>query len=76
MAKKLWEHMLNLNEEDSRILAKKYDYTGAQIENIFRKREVKHILYGDGHNLDQIMEICEKENLKEKSKPIGFNYGG
>jgi len=69
---KLWSHMLKLNEEDSTTLAKKFDFTGAQIENIFRKREVNNILYGEEHNLDKIIEFCEKELLSDKTKPIGF----
>jgi len=70
--KKLWEHMLKLSEEDAMTLAKKYDYTGAQIENIFRKREVNNILYNNKNGLDAIIEMCDNECIKSKTKPIGF----
>jgi len=69
---KLWEHMLTLPIEDAEKLAKKFDYTGAQIENIYRKREVNNILYNNEYDLDKIIELCENECIEEKTKPIGF----
>jgi len=70
---KIWASMLNLPEEDAAILAKKFEsYTGGLIENIYRKREVDHILYGSEFNVDQIIELCNKENLKSEKKTIGF----
>ncbi|MCL2792271.1 MAG: ATP-binding protein [Spirochaetaceae bacterium] len=69
---KLWQYMLKLQEEDALLLAKKFDYTGAQIENIYRKREVNNVLYGNKYDILKIIELCEKEQLKDKSRTIGF----
>ena len=70
--KKLWEYMLQIPENDASILANKFDYTGAQIENIYRKRTVNSILYGDEYNLDKLIEFCKNEKIENKNNPIGF----
>jgi len=70
---KIWQHMLKLEEDDARELAKKYDeFTGAQIENIFRKKEVNEILYGNNYDMETIRKYCEDENSLEKQITIGF----
>jgi SpoVK/Ycf46/Vps4 family AAA+-type ATPase len=68
---KIWEKLLNIDGSDALILASKFDFTGAAIENIFRKKVANAILYGDNYNLDQIIELCKQEKI-EKEVKIGF----
>ena len=68
----LWKHMLQLNDQDAELLARKYDFTGAQIENIYRKKMTNTVLYGDIYNIDKLIEFCEQEKLGEQNKKIGF----
>jgi SpoVK/Ycf46/Vps4 family AAA+-type ATPase len=68
---KIWIEFLKINEKDAEILANKFPFTGAQIENIFRKKMANTILYGDEYSLDKLIELCGEEKL-EKEKKIGF----
>jgi hypothetical protein len=68
---KIWIEFLKLNEEDALTLAKKFDFTGAQIENIFRKKTADSILYGDTYDLNKIIDLCKTEKI-EKEQKIGF----
>ena len=73
---KIWQAMMpELNESDAETLAKKYDLSGGEIENVVRKIEVHNILYNQECTLSQIEEMCENEKLNSKrqsSKTIGF----
>ena len=56
-------------------LARKYDLSGGEIENIVRKAEIYNILYNQECTLHQIQEMCEDEKLNSKqqnNKSIGF----
>jgi AAA+ superfamily predicted ATPase len=68
---KIWMEFLKLNDNDALFLAKKFHFTGAQIENIFRKKTANSILYGDSYDLDKIIELCKEEKI-EKDARIGF----
>ncbi|MBR3939706.1 MAG: AAA family ATPase [Bacteroidales bacterium] len=73
---KIWQAMIpNLNENDANTLARKYDLSGGEIENIVRKTEIYNILYNQECTLHQIQEMCEDEKLNSKqqnNKSIGF----
>lgn len=73
---KIWQAMMpELNESDAETLAKKYDLSGGEIENVVRKIEVHNILYNQECTLSQIEEMCENEKLNSKrqcNKTIGF----
>jgi SpoVK/Ycf46/Vps4 family AAA+-type ATPase len=68
---KIWENMLQLPNDDALSLANQFDFTGAQIENIFRKKIANSILYGDNYDINQIIEMCKDEKVKKETK-IGF----
>ncbi len=71
----IWKSMLpELSDEDALSLAKQFDFSGGQIENIARKHVVNTILYGDTHSIESIQEICAQEEIdnKQKRKSIGF----
>ena len=71
----IWKSMLPELQDDSAILlAKQYDFSGGQIENIARKQVVNALLSGeDTLSLDTIREACNTERLRgRKTAKIGF----
>jgi len=71
----IWQEMIpTLSEDDTKILAEKYDFSGGQIENIARHNTINGILYGDkGNSLETLMSYCDKERLETKvTRKIGF----
>ena len=63
-----------LNEEESRILAGKFDFSGGQIENIARHYTIGKILHGDSEDVvNTLSTYCESEKLESNDKlRIGF----
>ncbi|MCQ2146007.1 MAG: ATP-binding protein [Bacteroidales bacterium] len=74
--KEIWKSMLvDLSDEDATSLAKEYDFSGGQIENIARKRIISDILDDrDDVNLPAIKEACQNELIgkSSSSKRIAF----
>ena len=72
---KIWKSKLDfITDEEARILAKAYDLSGGQIDNIFRKSEIDYILYGKKPNIEELLEFCKKEKLNiSNQSAIGFN---
>ena len=71
----MWREMIPvLNEDDTRILANKYDFSGGQIENIARHYTIGNILHGESANIiDTISAYCDSERLNAKEMhKIGF----
>lgn len=72
----IWQSMIKgLSLEDASQLAREFDFSGGQIENIARKQMVNHILYGKELSLEEIRQDCLSEILQTSSshKPIvGF----
>ena len=72
----MWREMIpKLNEEQSRALATKYDFSGGQIENIARHYTIGNILHGDSDDLvAELAEYCDSERLESKeNRRIGFS---
>ena len=73
----IWKTFLpDLNLADAKELARSFDFSGGQIENIARKAMVDHLLFGSEPGLDRVMELCSKEKITGRShdrKPIGFH---
>jgi hypothetical protein len=68
----IWSEKINsLSDEEALILAGKYDFSGGQIENVVRKKEIHEILNGDDFNFSLLIEFCEEELLVKQNK-IGF----
>ena len=66
-----------LSFEDATQLAKEFDFSGGQIENIARKQLVSHILYGKELSLEEIRQECLSETLQTSAthKPVaGFRH--
>ena len=71
----IWKEMLpELSDEDLKVVAEKYDFSGGQIENITRKCDIESILYGDDYVTEEkIEQYCREEKIVKKgSARIGF----
>ena len=71
----IWHEMIpTLKEEESHILASKYDFSGGQIENIARHYTIGNILHGEAQNVvEELSVYCESERLENGQKrKIGF----
>ena len=71
---KIWSSMIgDITEDDALQLAKCYDFSGGQIENIARKHTIDHILTGEPVFLADIERYCQAEEFNHKSRQrIGF----
>ena len=74
----IWQSFLpDLAEGDAKVLARSYDFSGGQIENIARKVMVDQLLFGGNPDLTHIEELCSKEQIAGRSngshRPIGFH---
>ena len=71
----MWHEMIPvLKEEETRILANKYDFSGGQIENIARHYTIANILHGESDNvIDSLSAYCDSERLNAKEiRKLGF----
>ena len=64
----------SISNEDARLLAERYDFSGGQIENVARKRAVNYVLYGKNATLDEIEHYCKSELLDKNNgrAVVGF----
>ena len=71
----MWHEMIpSLDEEQCRILATRYEFSGGQIENIARHYAISNILHGDSENVvEDISAYCDSERLETKQNSrVGF----
>ena len=71
----IWHTMMPaLEEEITRTLATKYDFSGGQIENVARHYAIDNILHGSSSNVLETLSIhCDNERLEKKEqRKIGF----
>lgn len=70
----IWKLKLpSLNEEECIQLARAYDFSGGQIENIVRKVELNEVIHGELPNFKSIIEFCDTELITKTSREkIGF----
>ena len=72
----IWKSMIpSLSDEFATSLAKDYDLSGGQIENVSRKRTVEQILSGVEPSEEMIREYCRTETLNANQNTrsrIGF----
>lgn len=71
----IWHEMIPALDEDvTRTLASKYDFSGGQIENIARHYAINNILHGQSDNvLETLSTYCDNERLETKeTRKIGF----
>ncbi|MBR5210462.1 MAG: ATP-binding protein [Paludibacteraceae bacterium] len=71
----MWHEMLPvLKEEETRVLASKYNFSGGQIENVARHYTIRNILHGEpGNIVDVLSSFCDNERLDNNENcRIGF----
>ena len=71
----MWHEMIpSLDEEQCRILATRYEFSGGQIENIARHYAISNILHGKSENvIEDITAYCDSERLETKENcRVGF----
>ena len=64
----------SITEEEAYRLAKQFDFSGGQIENIARKRTIEYIISGKKATVDDLVQFCLSEMLDKSSarRTIGF----
>ena len=65
----------SLQDEVADVLAKEFDLSGGQIENVARKRTVELILSGVEPSVNELREYCRTEKINSKGGDrarIGF----
>ena len=68
--KQIWMSVLpKLTPDEAAILASRYVFTGAMIENVARRLTIDEVLYDRPTTLDTIKRFCDEEQIK---KPIGI----
>lgn len=74
---KIWKYMLgDITDEEAACLARHYDFSGGQIENISRKRTISHILTGEKATIDDIEEFCQTEAITFERRNKHINIVG
>ena len=74
---RIWSSMIpSLDRKAAASLARQYDFSGGQIENIARKRTIELILHGKEPSLEQLNDYCRTEIICDgQNQPrcrIGF----
>ena len=73
---RIWQEMIPaLSDTDAMTLAKAFDLSGGQIENVARKNTINNILHGDSSDrLSTLMGYCKDETMNTSSsyRPMGF----
>ncbi len=70
----IWKNMFpELTDDAAATIAKEFDISGGQIENIARKSLVDYTLQNKTITLDSLRNYCKQEGLKEAERPVmGF----
>ncbi|GMO26695.1 MAG: hypothetical protein Ta2B_06980 [Termitinemataceae bacterium] len=69
----IWQTIIpELSGSDAAVLAKRFDFSGGQIENVGRKCNVEFVIHGETPRLDKLAEYCDEERLEKRSAKIGF----
>lgn len=72
---KIWMSIMkgSISGDEAYGLATRFDLSGGEIENIARKQTIDYILEGEQPNIDRLIELCEEEQMKLRSrKAVGF----
>lgn len=70
---KIWQLKLpDITDNQANELAECFHFSGGQIDNIIRKKEIEELLYGVSVSFDQIIEYCQEESLLKRNHTIGF----
>lgn len=68
----IWKSMIPaISDEEALALAREFDLSGGQIENIARKRTVEMILSGVEPTLERLREYCASETINAQHGKVG-----
>lgn len=71
---KIWKSKLpDLSDTECKTLADRFDFSGGQIENIVRKKEMHEIIYDNPVRFENILSFCGEELWNTKRVKIGFS---
>ncbi len=62
----------DLTPQEAQLLAVRFPFSGGQIDNIVRKKEIEEIVSGRPVCLEQLLSFCEAETLAAQRARIGF----
>lgn len=69
----IWKLKLpHLTNKQANQLAQSFVFSGGQIDNIFRKKEIVELLYGESVDFETILRFCKEETLQQTVNSIGF----
>ncbi len=70
----IWNSKLsNLKPEECFLLAESFQFSGGQIENIVRKKEIYEIVHESEVGFEKILSFCKEESIAgDVAKVIGF----
>lgn len=70
----IWKNKLPLlTDEEAKLLASKFDFSGGEIDNIVRKCEIDEIINGALPDIQKIEELCKNEKLSgPEARKVGF----
>ena len=72
-SKKIWHSMLpELQPAELDIIAKKYLFSGGQIENVTRKKAINYILNGDDFSFEKLCAYCDDEQIVNSQMKVGY----
>jgi SpoVK/Ycf46/Vps4 family AAA+-type ATPase len=71
---KIWKtKLINLTPIECKLLAKEFNFTGGQINNILKKCEMIEVLESNKLTFENIRTFCKEENIvKQVNNKIGF----
>ncbi len=80
---KIWMSMIpDLDWGEALILASRYVFSGGQIDNVAKKRDIDEALFGEKPTFGQMQNYCDNEMITEKKGAKGdsnkrfFTHGG
>ena len=73
---KIWKSMIaDLSDADAETLARRFSFSGGNIENVARKSSVEYVLTGNRPTVETLATFCEEETYATEvpqRKKIGF----
>ena len=71
----IWQSLVdNLDDKDADTLAKEFDVTGGEIENIARKATMQFVLTGKEVDMDMLKKFTKQEKLESSRRTVvGFS---
>lgn len=65
----------SLSDSDAVALAKQFDFSGGEIDNIVFKCEMNEIISGAKSNYEQLVDLCRQNDWKRKGrKRLGLQF--